>query len=44
MDTNGMDTYALVALDADVVLSVVARHDRMVTAGSAGENPSSGAH
>ncbi len=42
MDTNGMDTYALVAVGADVVLSVVGRHDRMVTAGSTGENPSSG--
>ena len=36
MDTNGMDTYALVAVGADVVLNVVAGHDRMVTAGSAG--------
>ena len=29
-----MDTYALVALGAAAVLSVVARHVRMVTAGS----------
>ena len=43
MDTNGMDTYALVAVGADAVLSVVARHDRMVTAGSAGEKPVIGA-
>ncbi len=35
MDTNGIDTYALVALNADAVLRVVARHDRMVTAGLA---------
>ena len=38
-----MDTYALVAVGAGVVLSVAMRRDRMATAGSAGENPSSGA-
>ena len=43
MDTNGMDTNALATVGADVVLSVVAGRDRMVTAGPAGENPSSGA-
>ena len=42
MDTNGMDTDALVAVVADAVLSVVARHDRVVTAGSAGEKPAMG--
>ena len=42
MDTNGMDTYALVAVGANVVLRVVPRRDRMVTAGSANKNPSSG--
>ena len=36
MDAIGMDTYALVVVGADVVLSVVARHDSVVTAGSAG--------
>ena len=36
MDTIGMDTYALVAVGAGAVLSVVARHDRMVTARLAG--------
>ena len=39
MNTVGMYTYALVAVGADAVLSVVARHDRMITAGSAGEKP-----
>ena len=42
MDTNGMDTNALVAVGADAVLSVATRHGRMTTVGSAGENPSSG--
>ena len=37
-----MDTDALVAVSVDAVLSLVAPRDRMVTAGSAGENPSSG--
>ena len=36
MDTNGMDTYALVAVGADVVLRVLAWRDRKVTMGSAG--------
>ena len=35
MDTNGMDTYALVAVGADAVPSVPMGRDRMVTAGSA---------
>ncbi len=43
MDTNGMDTYPFITVDADAVLSVATRHDRMVTVGSTGENPSSGA-
>ena len=33
MDTNGMDTDALVAVGADAALSVVTGRDRMVTAG-----------
>ena len=37
-----MDTNTLVAVGADVVLSMITRHDRMTTAGSAGENPSTG--
>ena len=36
MGTIGMDTYALVAVGAGAVLSVVAGRDRMLTAGSAG--------
>ena len=36
MDTNGMDTYALVAVGADAVPRVAMGRDRMVTAGSAG--------
>ena len=36
MDTNGIDTDALVAVGTDMVLSVVAGHDRMVTMGPAG--------
>lgn len=36
IDTKGMDIYALVAVGADMVLSVAPGRDRMVTAGSAG--------
>ncbi len=36
MGTIAMDTYALVAVGAGAVLSVVAGRDRMLTAGSAG--------
>ena len=39
MGTIGMDTYALVAVGAGAVLSVVAGRDRMLTAGSGGIKP-----
>ena len=35
IDTNGMDTHALVAAGAGVVLRVAIRRDRKVTAGMA---------